>query len=294
MPEPSTILGSEQSEVREVASFICFKCGKQLDVSHGGGAMCQGLTRCVCGVWNQFKLQNNLLVSTVNAKTPVRVCPKCGALSGFRRLWDWPLEGISDDNVSCLDECASCGIVAYFRSSRDGQIVHDQYPTRVHAPQAELPVAVKTAYAEALVCLGAGAPNGALLMCRRAIQEALNDLGAKKGDLPTQLNDLVSKYRITPNLRDWADHARIGGKLAGHGTGGGEWGNASKVTGGKEDAEAVIEFCNGFFEYVYVLPKRNEERRTKTGILSEPRQPSPPAPDTQSPAPVPGTQPPTT
>ena len=68
------------------------------------------------------------------------------------------------------------------------------------------------------MCYGADVPNGTLLMHRRALHETLNHLGARKGDLPTQLSDLVKKQMIVPRLRDWTDQARIGGKIAAHGT----------------------------------------------------------------------------
>jgi hypothetical protein len=45
----------------------------------------------------------------------------------------------------------------------------------------------------------------------------MDDKKAKKGNLPTQLNDLVNKGEITPKLKEWADQARIGGRIAAHG-----------------------------------------------------------------------------
>lgn len=198
-------------------------------------------------------------------KMPVRKCPYCKAMSNCD-LGDLLPGGKADGRVS-IDRCQNCGSPTYVvvPNNGDRDKVQDSYPKDIQTPPEELPEPVKKAYAEALVCYGAGAPNGALLMCRRAIQEALDGLGAKKGNLPTQLQDLVDKHRITPELKEWADHARIGGKLAGHGTGGSEWGDPAKVWGDKNDAEAVIGFCDAFFEYVYVLPDRNKRRRASTG-----------------------------
>lgn len=210
------------------------------------------------------------LITEMEAAMPARKCPYCKVVSNFSRSADRIINaestppGTNNEEVS-LDICQNCNAVVYFRTIRGGGDVKDMYPGLTESAPDELPSNVRKAFDEALICYAAKAPNGALLMCRRAIQEALNDLGAKNGDLPTQLSDLVSKYKLTPDLKEWADHARIGGKLAGHGTGGNEWGDATKIWGDVTDAEAVIAFCEGFFEYVYVLPERNKQRRVKTG-----------------------------
>ncbi|MBI2170567.1 MAG: DUF4145 domain-containing protein [Chloroflexi bacterium] len=177
--------------------------------------------------------------------------------------------------------CRTCRNVVYFKTDEGRDIVREQYPSsKVRQAPSELPDNVKKSYQEALVCFAVDAPNGALLMCRRAMVDALIGLGApSKGDLPTQLKALVDSHKLTPDLKDWADHARIGGKLAGHGTGGDEWGDPSKIWGEQADAEAVIEFCDAFFEYIYVLPKRNADRRSRTGTTpASPRAPGSNAP----------------
>jgi len=141
--------------------------------------------------------------------------------------------------------------------------VRTWYPkARETAPQ-ELPDKVRRAFDEALLSYEIGAWNGVLGMCRRAVQEALLDLGAPiKGDLPTQLKYLVDNHKITPDLRDWADQARIGGRLAAHGIGGDEWGQPEKQWGDQMDATEVIEFCKSFFEYSYLMRERLKKRRT--------------------------------
>ncbi len=252
-----------------MAEFRCGFCKAAMTMIYSGQATGgQGQLQCNnCQGWTPFKIEGNISIP-IEPRLSVRVCPSCKTKASFQRLWDWPLSSTPDvEIVSALDLCTSCHFVMYYQGDRAGTKAVDTYPKNLQTPPGELLEPVKKAFAEALVCHVAGAPNGALLMCRRAIQEALDDLGAKKGNLPTQLDDLVSMHKLTPDLKEWADHARIGGRLAAHGMEGGEWGDLSKVYGDKEDAEAVIEFCNGFFEYVYVLPKRNEERRTRTKTL---------------------------
>ena len=195
---------------------------------------------------------------------PVIVCPHCGLGA------DFPIFASSEDLrnaqiLAAIGFCKLCrGRVFFELLNANQERVISSYPqTQAKVPQ-ELPDPVKKAFEEAQICLAANAPNGALLMCRRAVQEALDDLKAPKGDLPTQLKALVDNHTITPALKEWADHARIGGRIAAHGTGGADWGEPQLQWGSQEDAQAVIEFCNAFFEYVYVMPERNRQRRANT------------------------------
>jgi len=207
---------------------------------------------------------------------PARLCPYCHAVSNFSR------NSIHDGTTTpgggqqgekgqiSLDGCQNCNAIVYFRAngSDNGQTVYDQYPKNVEVAPKELPEKVRTAFDEALLCYSASAPNGCALMCRRALQETMNYFQAKKGDLPTQLADLVSKGALHPSLKDWGDHARIAGAIAGHGTHGNEWGDPSQIWVTQEDAKAVIEFCKSFFHYLFIVPAQNLERRRATGTLS--------------------------
>lgn len=195
---------------------------------------------------------------------PARLCPYCKVVSNFGRLFatgadsnpapDGETRG--GEEIS-LCNCPNCNAVVYYRTpSGGGGTVIDQYPQTVERASTDLPDPVRKALDEALLCYGAGSPNGTLLMCRRALQETMNDKKAKKGDLPTQLEDLVSRQEITPKLRDWATQSQIGGRIAAHGSGGELWGDPDKIWGTMDDARIVIEYLNGFFEYVYVLAAR--------------------------------------
>lgn len=247
-----------------MADFRCRRCGINQNVGHSGGTSAmQGLVQCsssACRSWTPFKVDNGILVTGENLM-PARVCPNCKVKAAFRRLWDWPpIDATDVAVVDALDMCSSCGYVAYFKTDRLGQKVTDQYPKNVPQAPQEIPEKIRIAFQEALLCYGAGGPNGSLLMCRRALQEVMNDKQAKKGDLPVQLNDLVARGVIIPRLKDWADQARIGGRIAAHGGGGDEWGDPDKIWGTMEDAQIVIEYLNGFFEFVYVLDARMNAR----------------------------------
>ena len=192
----------------------------------------------------------------------VITCPHCGTGTNFTIR----AQTASQTNplIECaIGRCEVCSKEVWFELEKaDQSHVIDNWPVWKEAAQNELPPDVKRAFNEALDCSRIGAWNGALCMCRRAIDDALSELGApERGDLPTKLKALVDANVIAPPLKEWADQARIGGKLAAHGTGGDEWGQPDKDWANEDDANEVIEFCRSFFEYAYVMKARLDRRR---------------------------------
>lgn len=192
---------------------------------------------------------------------PVIVCPHCGKGSDFAVTAQTTKQ--TDSKVVCaVGHCRLCAKEVWFELHQEDQSkVLTHWPTAQESPPDGVPDNVRRAFEEALSCARSGAWNGTLCMCRRAIDDALDNLGApQKGDLPTKLKALVDSRAITPALKDWADQARIGGKLAAHGKGGDEWGQPEKDWAEKEDAEDVLDFCRSFFEYAYAMKARLERR----------------------------------
>ena len=193
---------------------------------------------------------------------PVITCPHCGTGTNFTI----PAQAgkHTDPLVDCaIGRCEVCLKEVWFELEKANlNHVLTHWPVWQEAAQDELPPNVKRAFNEALDCSRIGAWNGTLCMCRRAIDDALVDLGApEKGDLPMKLQALVNANVIAPPLKDWADQARIGGKLAAHGTVGDEWGQPDKDWADESDANDVLEFCRSFFEYAYVMKARLDHRR---------------------------------
>ena len=203
--------------------------------------------------------ENDTLLLKGEEETMVaRLCPYCEVQSNFnlgKPTSAAKTPPINNKNeVLSLDGCQNCAATVYFRSYEGNRNeLIDQYPKSYDSAAKELPKDIKKAFDEALLCYTAGAPNGSLLMSRRALQETMNNKEAKKGDLPTQLDDLVERDIITPQLRRWAEQAQIGGKIAAHGTGGGSWGDPDKIWGDMNDAIIVIDYLRFFFDYLYVI-----------------------------------------
>ncbi len=193
---------------------------------------------------------------------PVITCPHCRQGSDFKITARAQKE--LDPNILCaVGACRLCSQEVWFELRQENpELVQSHWPQARETAAEELSPDVKRAFNEALLCYSAGAWNGALCLCRRAITDALIELGAPpKGDLPAQLQALVEADKITPALKDWADQADIGGKLAAPGSGADEWGQPEKDWAEQDDANEVIDFCKSFFEYAYVMQARLARRR---------------------------------
>jgi HEPN domain-containing protein len=187
---------------------------------------------------------------------PLRKCPYCKGLSNFSpaaQVGGGHLKGLAS-----LDICQNCNTPVYFvtPTTRDRDTVWDSYPKTESEPDKELPEDVRVAFSEAIKGLNDGNWNSCVVMCRRALEESMTDLGAEGEDLFHKIDDLESKRKITPELKEWAHESRLGGKLGAHGTRQKKWAD-------KDDAEEVLEFSRWFFRYVYVLQKQLADRKAK-------------------------------
>ena len=187
---------------------------------------------------------------------PLRKCPYCKGLSNFSTSGQLN-QGHLKGSVS-LDICQNCGTPVYFMtpSNQDRNTILDIYPKLDLEPDKELPENVKVAFVEAIKGLNDGNWNSCVVMCRRALEESMTELGAEGEDLFHQIDNLESQRKITPELKAWAHESRLGGKLGAHGTKQKKWAD-------KDDAEEVLEFSRWFFRYVYVLPRQLADRKAK-------------------------------
>lgn len=101
-------------------------------------------------------------------------------------------------------------------------------------------------YEEGLICLSAGAEKAAVSMFRRAMQDAMIDLGAnQKLDLIEQIKAVPT---LTEDIKDWAHNVRILGNWGAHP----QDDLLRDVT--PELAQEVRELLEEFMNYVYVMP----------------------------------------
>jgi hypothetical protein len=123
----------------------------------------------------------------------------------------------------------------------------------------DIPPHVRADLEEAIRCRWAKATKAPIVMCRRAIEAACDHLlGVKSRDsIRSKIEELAKAGTITAPLKEWAHRVQLEARAAAHPQEDG----LDNI--GMEDADAIIEFTQEFFEHVYVMPaklKRAVER----------------------------------
>jgi len=127
----------------------------------------------------------------------------------------------------------------------------ESFPGRAEAVEDMLPFSVKTAFEQARRSMRAHIYDAAVLMCVRALQEAVQETGARGKSLEDQILSVTRDERILQTLREWTQSNTVRSMLRGQGTG-----------SSPSEAREMVEFCERFFEYAFVLPARvNRSRR---------------------------------
>src|SRR5258708_10751446 len=129
------------------------------------------------------------------------------------------------------------------------------------ALDAAIPALVGEAYNEALRCLSAKAPNGAVAMLRTTLTWIVEDKGSPgakaKSDLKDKVKAMVADGGLPSALGEWADHVRLYGNAGVHPD---KFGDVNL-----EEAEEVARLTFSLIESIYILPaniaKRQAARR---------------------------------
>ena len=207
---------------------------------------------------------------------PSRRCPHCKAVSTYDTLTTL----LAGTNIGTLNLGKSSGLNIRFDRCRNEDcngsvaVIFDDegkeievHPGLEEEPDELLPPDVTIAFRQALKSRNEGIWDGCVLMCRRALEEATRILGEEiepederakysKKVLYKRIEHLATEHRITPELRNWAHEARLGGKLGAHG-------GTEKQWNTRLDAEEIVEFASWFFRYVFVLPQQLAERKER-------------------------------
>jgi hypothetical protein len=115
---------------------------------------------------------------------------------------------------------------------------------------ADVPASVADAAAEAVLCMQAGAPRGAILLARAVIEATAKDRGVTKGNLAQKIDQLHEGGHIRTYLRDGAHEVRYTGNDMAHGDFPDAISNA--------DAEVLLQLMREVLMEVYQDPARRE------------------------------------
>lgn len=188
-------------------------------------------------------------------------CPHCKAKCQFNPLGS-EIQCRRDKSYQHSWVCQNCnGLIVTKRPYTHTWDSVQFFPLIKIKPKIQiekLPDDIRNDYLESLEDYSNGCYISSVIMCRRAIQQACLDKGAKKPTLFEQVEELD----IDENLKKLAHKLRF-------------WGNKGahpdilldeKIE--EKDAKVAIDFTEKFLQYIYIIPKEIEEIEER--VVEEP------------------------
>ena len=190
-----------------------------------------------------------------------RICPYCGKNVAF----SWVEPGIAggqttnasdyhfkDNNnglwfIGQCPSCENCVLIRMQLGHYHGEYsVTHIFPQPLPSPTDErIPEDIRDDLIEAKSCISVRAVKACVAMCRRALQAACLEKGAKKGDdLYKQIDELKENGVITESIKNWAHTVRWVGNDGLH--------PGSPVT--PDEAEDMLKLTEQMLHILYVMP----------------------------------------
>ena len=185
-------------------------------------------------------------------------CPHCGAKSYFHPVGTAHIE---QNRIVSAARCQACKGFILIIGGRMGQnqAASLQHVFPLGKPNEnvdpEVPAAIAEDFKEALRCEWIKAYKASVVMCRRAVQGSVIELGAKGDRLIDQIDDLFKNGKITEALKDFAHEVRLTGNDGAHP------GKDGLADVSPKDASDIIEFIREYLHHVYVMPAKLRARK---------------------------------
>ena len=183
-------------------------------------------------------------------------CPRCGKWNGLNETYATYSGGV---------RCRSCG--CFFSVEFKFGYLQSQPrilpPSDVELPSPPLPGKIRQDLVEAGICFSAGAPRATVVLCRRALETAAQEMGATGRTLADKLEELFRKSLIPESLYHASSEIRVFGNYGAH--------PADDLLKDVDDevAREVLYFARETLDDIYVKPARLKElqkRRTGTSL----------------------------
>ena len=130
--------------------------------------------------------------------------------------------------------------------------------------EPEVPGNVAEDFKEALRCEWVEAYKACVVMCRRAVQGSVTELGARDARLIDQIDELFAKGKITEALKEFAHEVRLIGNDGAHP------GKDGLADVSPKDAADIVEFTREYLHHVYVMPAKLRARKPPVAVSSGP------------------------
>ncbi|HEY9899627.1 MAG TPA: DUF4145 domain-containing protein [Pantanalinema sp.] len=128
------------------------------------------------------------------------------------------------------------------------------YPLSGDELRYTVPVRIRLAFDEAVMCLRARAYTASAILCRKALEGMCVELGEGSGTLAARLDTLLRKGLIDQSYFDWAKEFKDLGNDAAHDV---------NVTVAKKDAEDLIQLTHALLENTFTFRPKFEELKKR-------------------------------
>jgi hypothetical protein len=218
-------------------------------------------------LWKDWprNMKLNLLGGGAGAFSFSGECPHCGDRSVFLSVAGFA-EAVSGGKYlhAAVMRCQGCqkfilGVAESIGGQNTTYVEHYPLGKPDDSVDENVPTPIAEDFSEALRCLWVRSHKAAVAMCRRSVEAACKDLGAKGKDLYSKIEDLAEQDVITDPMRRMAHQVRLTANRKLH-----EKPKLEKETESKEDADdldnmaerdaqRMITFTKEFFHHVYAI-----------------------------------------
>ena len=188
-------------------------------------------------------------------------CPFCNERGNFGLAFRAQKKQPNEQKVLNFDtlKCGNCAsfVQVFWSGSHD---LHDYraqpWPLHIERAPEHFPEAVGRFWLQAKRNLKDRNADAAAVMARSALQIALREQEAKGANLKQEIDDLAGRGLLPPMMKEWAHVVRELGNDSAHPT-------PSATATTLRDAADVVSFLDFTLEYLYALPKRINEFRSR-------------------------------
>lgn len=220
--------------------------------------------------------KDNWRIEDINFST---TCPHCHTRSAaFHFLSGVYLASYSDRlyTLAACNKCDHCVMAVFegYETLHRSALTDDPswlFPSPISDIPPYTPANIKSRYEEALKSIGSESYESAVMMLRKILALALDQIDPCKGrKLVKHIRDIARSNLIPKELVDFADVVRLGGNEAAH----------DESVFSTSEVQALEEFTRLIFTYLFTLPGMLNEWKGRFSSSHKVQKKEPPVNDT--------------
>ncbi len=184
---------------------------------------------------------------------PTIICPKCAKPFYLDAFTYWNFSG----DIKCIN----CGAIMTVKI-QNGELLSTPILKEIKIHKLPFaPESINDDFQEAQLCHAIGAYKACIVMCRRALEQMCDDIGADGDTLYQKIRDLQMKGIIQSEIADLFNEIRYFGNYGAHPKND----LLEEIT--EDDSETVLEITLHVLKHIYEIPqklKKLRDRRIKS------------------------------